>query len=454
MHAKLGRAAMGVAFIGLVVAASAHAEYSHELVFHGEDRIVKVESFTEQVFDHDLYNTGDQTDTYTLSITNEYFAGDFMDWFWSLCAGEACVLDSVEVTLGAAESESVSVHIGAMDVPGGSRTTLKVRSHNDPSDVTIQRYMVIHTETGLLLIDDDNDARTDLCVTAAMESTGVAYGVWETFVQELEDGDLDFYDKAVWITGSESASTLTASDQTMLSGRLDEGLSLLVAGENLFDDIGGSTFANDYLGADRAADATSTDVVGVGGDPVGDGLAFSLVGGCGDDQTTHDALSVVGDGIVALDYDGVSENAGIRQNGNDIYRTVSLGFDLSALAIGDVPGQLLSQAIAWFDGTIGVPGVEDLALLLRGSAFPNPLRASGHLLLTVPEGISDDIRIDLYDATGRKITRLFEGYLPEGQHEISLDSRNIHGRALAPGMYFYRVGAGQISSGGKLTVVR
>jgi hypothetical protein len=51
----------------------------------------------------------------------------------------------------------------------------------------------------------------------------------------------------------------------------------------------------------------------------------------------------------------------------------------------------------------------------------------------------------VYDILGKHVTTLADGHMPAGIHHIKFD-----GSALASGMYFYRISAGQFTQTKKL----
>lgn len=94
------------------------------------------------------------------------------------------------------------------------------------------------------------------------------------------------------------------------------------------------------------------------------------------------------------------------------------------------------------DRALGIP----LALewsgetLAFGASFaPNPMRGEGALTFALP--VAGPVRVDLFDACGRRVrTLLDEAHVSAGRHVLGVSSR---GARLAAGVYFYRVDAAQ-----------
>ena len=84
---------------------------------------------------------------------------------------------------------------------------------------------------------------------------------------------------------------------------------------------------------------------------------------------------------------------------------------------------------------------------LSVSAFPNPVRGSGEVRLTLGEAAR--VRVEVFDVLGRLATTLVDGDRRAGLHALPLDVS-----ALAPGAYVLRVRAGRETETLRLLVVR
>ena len=86
-------------------------------------------------------------------------------------------------------------------------------------------------------------------------------------------------------------------------------------------------------------------------------------------------------------------------------------------------------------------------------ASPNPFATMTRLGFDLPSG--GDVRLEIFDASGRRI-RAFEGTgLPAGRGGFDWDGRSADGRELAPGVYFYRLDSnGRADGSGRVVRVR
>ncbi len=107
--------------------------------------------------------------------------------------------------------------------------------------------------------------------------------------------------------------------------------------------------------------------------------------------------------------------------------------------------------------TLEVP----VARRLRAEWAPNPFNPSVTLQLTVPQerqplGTAGlvAVRVEVFDARGRLVRRLFDAALPPGLARLTWDGRNDAGARLGSGVYLYRVRAGTQATSGKLGLVR
>jgi hypothetical protein len=80
-------------------------------------------------------------------------------------------------------------------------------------------------------------------------------------------------------------------------------------------------------------------------------------------------------------------------------------------------------------------------------AFPNPFNPSTQLRFTLER--TENVKLTVFDITGREVQRLDAGMLAAGEHELRFD-----GSALATGLYFARLEAGGKAQTQKLMLVK
>jgi len=94
-------------------------------------------------------------------------------------------------------------------------------------------------------------------------------------------------------------------------------------------------------------------------------------------------------------------------------------------------------------------GVGDAARL---SAFPNPSRGDVELRFAMPRPVAP--RVEIYDATGRRVRGLDDANARAGVQSVLWDGRNDHGAHVPSGVYFARVSWPDQSATTRLTLLR
>ncbi|MCZ6766973.1 MAG: T9SS type A sorting domain-containing protein, partial [bacterium] len=74
---------------------------------------------------------------------------------------------------------------------------------------------------------------------------------------------------------------------------------------------------------------------------------------------------------------------------------------------------------------------------------PNPFNPVTQIRFSVPQdGLA---RLTIHDISGRLVRVIVNGWMPAGTYVKEWNARNDQGRAVASGVYFYRLEAGQNS---------
>jgi len=100
-----------------------------------------------------------------------------------------------------------------------------------------------------------------------------------------------------------------------------------------------------------------------------------------------------------------------------------------------------------FDCPLGKDGAEDRAAMEAppasgtfqlGQNTPNPFNPATTISYTVPDA-GGVVTLRIYDVAGRLVRSLVDGFEPAGEHAVAWDGRNDRGRAVASGIYHYRL---------------
>jgi hypothetical protein len=73
---------------------------------------------------------------------------------------------------------------------------------------------------------------------------------------------------------------------------------------------------------------------------------------------------------------------------------------------------------------------------LLALSIPNPFRTSTRIAFCL-DGTSRAVRLDIYDALGRRVTKLLDRAMDTGSHAVTWDGTDSLGRPVADGLYFY-----------------
>ena len=95
---------------------------------------------------------------------------------------------------------------------------------------------------------------------------------------------------------------------------------------------------------------------------------------------------------------------------------------------------------------------EETQVVSRVRAYPNPMRGTTTLSLTLPE--SSRVDLEVYDINGRLVRRLVDGPVEAGEHEVRWDGKDASGANVASGIYFCRLAADGHEETTKITILR
>jgi dipeptidyl aminopeptidase/acylaminoacyl peptidase len=158
---------------------------------------------------------------------------------------------------------------------------------------------------------------------------------------------------------------------------------------------------------------------------------FRLMAGQGDWQR-----SVPVHATGQTNFEAVDDHPSLRAGGSIVYHLFALDDDGRW-------GLLRTETV-----NIEVPSA---AARLLG-VYPNPFNPQTTISFTV--NFPQRVRIDIHDATGRKVTTLAEREYPAGDYRIFWDGRDGMGGEVSSGIYFLRFQAGKSKEFRKLVLVR
>jgi hypothetical protein len=181
---------------------------------------------------------------------------------------------------------------------------------------------------------------------------------------------------------------------------------------------------------------------GTVGDQLADGTALCLRGnGSGNGPTERVSFRRTQDGWKSSSTDfviGISREAAY----NGIGTPFSLDANTAWAWIGD---RLYFTSTGGIDAADAPPEPTSLTL---SQNYPNPFTTHTTIPYSIAGSGAQQLRIELYDAMGRRVATLYDGTASAGEHVLPFDASG-----LVPGMYFVRLVTGGRMEVRKMVVV-
>ncbi|MBU0520230.1 T9SS type A sorting domain-containing protein [bacterium] len=276
----------------------------------------------------------------------------------------------------------------------------------------------------ILLVDDDGGEGYESYYSVPLLASGFDAYRWNTALNGEPESELNLFSAVIWFTGNETTESLTSSEQMILEEYLDAGGNLLLTGQNIAETCDGSDLLSDYLGAAlETGNAYQQQVAGIIGDPVTNGmlLSFPGAGGAGN-QTSTDAITITGPGIMAMEY-FASPNPGAAVRVEDDYKSLFLGFGLEGVAgmIGNSRQEFLDAVLDWFE--VPPTGIEEAPseaipeTFQIVSLYPNPFNPIAQIQFDLP--VRSLIELLIYNVLGELVDEVTLGMMNSGRQAIT-----------------------------------
>ncbi|HMB71533.1 MAG TPA: FlgD immunoglobulin-like domain containing protein, partial [bacterium] len=86
------------------------------------------------------------------------------------------------------------------------------------------------------------------------------------------------------------------------------------------------------------------------------------------------------------------------------------------------------------------------------SLHPNPGRHGTEVRFSLER--AHDVRVDVIDVTGRRVSTLADARFASGRHELAWNGTDERGRTVAAGVYWVRVSGGGVAEARSVTLLR
>lgn len=310
----------------------------------------------------------------------------------------------------------------------------------------------------IIIIDDDEGATYESYYTSASESLGISWVTWD--VNQKGGFHINKQDilsrPMIWFTGNSVTNTLTPGDQESLKVFIDNGGKLFLTGQNIGEEINGSSFFTNTLRSSFVNGTTSDHILnGVPGDPIGNGISIITVGSGGaGNQYSQDMIAPLSGAFPVFQYSTDSVSA-IRVDTLGECRVVYFAFGFEAInELGVYAGrdEVLSRILT----CLGYPvGIEERSVIeLHSTRFtlfqnsPNPFSQNTTFRYQLPE--QGNVSFKIYDITGRLVRTLVEERQKQGSYYIIWNGLNAERKQVPSGVYFYRLQAGDFTASKKM----
>jgi hypothetical protein len=98
------------------------------------------------------------------------------------------------------------------------------------------------------------------------------------------------------------------------------------------------------------------------------------------------------------------------------------------------------------------PPLEIPSVFALHGSYPNPFNPATTMVFDLPS--AQPVQVDVYGLDGRRVARVLTASLEAGRQQVTWRGRDDRGRAVAAGLYMYRVQAGPWSATGKVVLVK
>jgi hypothetical protein len=409
---------------------SSVGEFAAIAAIDGPQQVVAAGS--QIVFDTTtLINVGLNPDTYDVSLDTS----DLPEGWDAHMSYDGSEYQSFSVALDAYDSADFNVVMNTGEV-GSGRVVVNVFSQGAGEVVESITFNGLAGGTDLLIVADDGGSAAFDVYGPALAATGKTYAIWDRSFAGVAASDLSGYDAIIWEAGA-NAGSLVLEDRAALDAYLLETGRVVFAGDNLLQGLvnqGGSAALWLQLKLRISLGSTSSgslDVVGLPGDVIGDGIAFTLTGGDPDVPSLISGQPVE----TSCEY-GNGDPAVFRTTYSD-YKIAFFPF-----ALENVPDQadvdaMIYGALSW----LGVLNTTDADVPMAGLSLaqnvPNPFNPATKISFNLDR--AGQARLEIFNARGQLVRVLADESLPAGTHELTWQGRTDSGQQAASGTYFYRL---------------
>lgn len=307
----------------------------------------------------------------------------------------------------------------------------------------------------VLLMDGDNGGDYEQNYIRILDKMGKSYSLFEkeSFSKISSIVDFNVFNYLVWVLGPELL-TLEGYDLGKVTGYLNEGGNLFIAGQDLAHDIfdvqdnsNGKYFFRFHLDAIYLSDSSEvTSIEAVEGNPLFDNFSFVITS---DYPVSADVITLRRDLATPILKFAGTENFGMIINERNEFKTAYMTFGLDQIPLQEQQEMLVSKVFEWFDDPTNVAenldGVPYTYSLKQN--YPNPFNPETIINYQLADGAK--VNLSVYNTLGEKVAVLVDGYKNAGNYSVTFRAAN-----LSSGIYFYKISANDFYQVNKMLLLK
>jgi hypothetical protein len=317
----------------------------------------------------------------------------------------------------------------------------------DPEDYpTGYAFIIGSVNPALLLVDNDDGDTMEVYYKKTLDSLQVSYFRWPDSWGSPRNLMGDNFPVVIWFTAQKTSNILVAEDRDSLAAFFLRGGKLFISSQNLGEDIGSTSFYQDYLHAQfDAGTITEMRAIAMPGDSVGDIYKDTIsIGGIGgaNNADSKDRIFALAGADSVYRYRQIGGSAAIKYKDTATgYRVVYFAFPWEAIDGTPVlfaqRGPVMASVLRWLGVIPGVsennPGVPALVFALN-QIKPNPFSIRTRIRYSTPA--KDHVSLKIYDQSGRLVRDLYSGKIEPGTYSCTWEGNDNAGRQVPSGVYF------------------
>lgn len=307
----------------------------------------------------------------------------------------------------------------------------------------------------------------------ALAANGLGFDSCAETAVQAGEVTLTDYDLVIYFCGDDSRSdeSVAAADQWRLLNYLQSGGKLFISGSEIGYDFAATTSSElqryrTLLRASYVEDNSGSNVIE--GEPltVFEGLSFSFGAALTEDtyfEDFPDYLQSTGGSFPALRY-GNGLLAAVAYSGPfgssaAEGQVIYLAFPFETIMTAEARAAMMNRALTYFGLSTDVADNGDRLPknFQLSQNYPNPfspaVASAAFTTIRFELPRPEHVKVTIYNILGQQIATLDDRHLSAGRHELKWDGRNEQQVPVAPGLYFYRMEAGDFRAVRRMMVV-